>query len=358
MVSAWRSGRAGKLAGVALVIGSLLVSGARLSSGADLEKELVIVATGGTFEAGLKKWFYEPFEKATGVKVISVTANSLDQFTKLRAMLQTGYVEYDIVSGGPASAYQFRDTIVNIDCARLTNLSQALPGSCDRYMLLRTFGGGVIAYNTRAFPGGGPQSYADFWDVKRFPGPRAINNSGSPQWVLAMALLADGVPPDRLFPMDLDRAFRKMDEIKPHVRVWWKSGDQSQQILRDGEVVMSFMWSGRANTLRSQGLPIEVVWSQAIKDYATWSIARHAPHPNAAYAFLNFFLGNPRAHVEFGKQIGGDTSNAEAVKLIPPADRPRYGSTYWDKMIDVDGNAWVQENRAMIVERWNAWLAQ
>jgi mannopine transport system substrate-binding protein len=323
-----------------------------------LEQEVVVVDTGGAFQAAMRKHFYDPFEKATGVKVVSVSANSLDQFTKLKAMADAGKVEYDIISGGPASSFQFRDLLQTIDCNRLKNVSQGLAGSCAGNLLLRTFGGGIIAYRTDKFPGGGPQTPADFFDTSKFPGPRAINNSGSPQWVLAFALMADGVAPDRLFPMDLDRAFKKLDAIKSDVKVWWKTGDQSQQIIRDGEVVMSYMWSGRAVTLKKQGVPLEVSWKQAVKDYATWGITKNAPHPNATYAFLDFFLANPQAHVAFALENNNSTNNKAAADQLPAAEKPNLGAAHWDAMVDVDGNQWVQENRAAIVERFTKWLGQ
>ena len=75
-----------------------------------------------------------------------------------------------------------------------------------------------LVYRKDKFPNGGPQSWADFWDVKKFPGSRCFYDRSFS--CLAFALLADGVPADKLYPMDVDRAFRKMSEIKPHIKVW------------------------------------------------------------------------------------------------------------------------------------------
>ena len=36
--------------------------------------------------------------------------------------------------------------------------------------------------------------------------------------------MADGVAPDKLYPLDVDRAFKKLEEIKPNITVWWTSG--------------------------------------------------------------------------------------------------------------------------------------
>lgn len=89
----------------------------------------------------------------------------------------------------------------------------------------------LIAYNKEALDKA-PSGWDDFWDVEAFPGPRGLPDTGDRDWwVPVVALLADGVAPDDLFPLDLDRAYAKLDEIKPHIDVWWKSGNQLQQIM-------------------------------------------------------------------------------------------------------------------------------
>ena len=73
-----------------------------------------------------------------------------------------------------------------------------------------------------------------------------LNN---PVRTLQFALVADGVPLDKVFPIDVDRAFKKLEQIKPHIKVWWTQGNQSQQLMRDGEVDMMVMWNARASEL-------------------------------------------------------------------------------------------------------------
>jgi spermidine/putrescine-binding protein len=75
----------------------------------------------------------------------------------------------------------------------------------------------VIAYRPDAFPNGTPKSWADFWDVKKFPGPRSLRNH--PVDNLEAALMADGVAPEKIYPIDIDRAFRKLDEIHKNIAV-------------------------------------------------------------------------------------------------------------------------------------------
>ena len=347
-----------------LAAGALMFSGAQLASGSShLENELVIVATGGAFEQALKENFYDAFTKATGVKIIPVASARGDQWAKVRAMAQAGKVEWDIVTSHADTIATFREYLAKLDCNAIPNAgAQGLSGTCQEERILRTIGGGVLTYSTKAFPAGKqPRNWADFWDVQKFPGPRGLPNYGSPWEVLALAMMADGVSPDKVFPLDLDRAFKKMDQVKPHVKVWWKSGDQSQQMLRDGEVVMAWLWDGRAVGLKNAGSPVDFTWNQGLKDAVSWSILKGAPHPKAAMAFLNFFMDRPEAHLAFSRIVNYATANRLALNLMPAEERQTKITfeANTKTILDIDAQAqWIAANRDRMLERWNAWIAK
>ncbi|GGE41050.1 ABC transporter substrate-binding protein [Agaricicola taiwanensis] len=320
--------------------------------------ELVIVTSGGTFEKALQKNFYEAFTAETGIKVHPVSASYAEQWAKARAMAESGRTEWDIVTVGIGEDAANRDLLEKLDCAGMPNVkTQAIDGACREYTLLRTIGGTVLAYNTDTFKEKAPASWADFWDVAAFPGPRAMPNYGAPYVSLAVALLADGAPLSEVRDraLDVPRAFAKLDKVKPDVSIWWKTGDQSQQAFRNGEVVMSMMWSGRAMQLQQAGQPIEVVWNNASAELSSWGILKNAPHKEAAKAFLNFFMSRPEAHLAFSSQVFWDTANRAALDKT-------YGSSEtfmkrFENMITYD-SAWLAENRSEIVTRWNDWISR
>jgi mannopine transport system substrate-binding protein len=217
-----------------------------------------------------------------------------------------------------------------------------------------------MAYNREAFGGVGkePSSWADFWDVKTYPGPRALPNIGTPWWPMIAALLADGVPPDQLFPLNVERAFAKLDEIKPHISVWWKSGDQSQQIWRSGEVVMAQMYAGRAMGLRKEGLSVGVSWNGAPLDAAAWCVLKEAAHPLAALALLNFIYSRPEAHAAFALESNGITAMRDALPLLDP-EAQRMQATHpdnWKGIVQID-REWLGQNHEAVLEKWAAWVA-
>jgi mannopine transport system substrate-binding protein len=328
-----------------------------------LEKELVIATTGGLMEKNLVQYFYTPFSKAKGVEVIPAAIEVPDQWAKVQAALQGGKGEFDIVTATPPDLVQRREMLQPIDCAKLPNVvANGVKGACSPYGVMRTVGGMMIGYSTEAFKGANvPRTWADFFDVAKFPGPRGLPDTGDRDWWVPLAaLIADGVPADKLFPIDLDRAYRKLDQIRPHVKVWWKSGDQLQQILRNKEVVMAMGYSGRMIQLVKTQVPVFVSWEGAIRDVGYMAIPKNAPHPNAALAYMDFFYATPPAeHVAFVNSVNYDTGNGKTAALFAPDKRAMLATSAenFDKLVVAD-DAWIGANRQMLRDRWLAWLSR
>ncbi|MFQ6163465.1 extracellular solute-binding protein [Sinorhizobium meliloti] len=284
----------------------------------------------------------------------------------MKAMMQVGNVEWDIASlamGELTADNQsyFRD--LGESCEQLPNVTKAgVNEACQQYGVIFDLGTQPLAYDRSAFPGATrlPSSWADFWDVGNFPGPRSLPNIGQPEHPLIAALLADGVPGDKLFPLDLDRAFRKLDEIRPHVTVWWGSGDQSVQMFRTKEVVMALMYSNRARSLQAEGLPIEISWEGAILDAYIWTILARAPRPLAALALLNFIYTRPEAHAAYSSELrSAATGMKDAAKYMKPADAAKLPTNekIWPHIIKMDLE-WLGKNKATMNQRWTEWIAQ
>src|SRR5262245_53163426 len=324
-----------------------------------LEDVLVIQTTGGAFEKALDEDFYKKFTAETGVRIVKVAATYDEMRAKVKAMVEAGRPEWDIVSTDPQLT-GYTDDLEKLDCERIPNAAKnGVAGACQAYGLLRGLGGGVLAYDTALFAKEPPKTWADFWDARKYPGPRSLVLGDTCHWALTVALYADGVPKADIEtkPLDLDRGYAKLDQIRPQISVFWTTGDQSQQLWRSKEVVMAMMFSGRAVSLKKEGRPVEIVWKGAPLDIGFWSIVKGAKHPNAAYAFLNFFMANPEAHVAFADQTNYDTSNAQALDLVPAKERPFRATSpdNWREMIHVEGNPWVVQNHDSLTTRCQEW---
>lgn len=351
-----RIGRRGLMAGMATL-------GPRQAAAqAKLEDTVVIRTTGGAFEKALKQYFFEPFTKATGTRVIPVATSYGDMVAKTAAMNAAGHVEWDIISPQFYELGRLAPYLVDLGaCGAMPNVAaDGIPGICGRYGVQYLTGGVVLGWDSAAFKNRpAPANWMDFWNVKDFPGHRSLPSYGNP-WnnTLLFALMADGVPANALFPLDLDRAFRKLDEIKPSIDVWWKTGAQSIDMMRSGDIQMAPLWSGTAYAAKQSGVSLDWTYHQAAADLGSWAILKSAPHPNAAQAFVNFYMGNPENHAGFARDMGYATTNQASLALMTPAMRHDLVSSpsMLTQMAGIDGD-WVEANRTATLERWNKWLA-
>ena len=175
----------------------------------------------------------------------------------------------------------------------------------------------VLAWNTKTYGDKGPQSWADFWDVKKFPGKRSYRKSVA--GALEPALMADGVPADKVYevlsaPGGIERAIKKIKELKPHVAVWWSSGAQHAQLMKDGEVDMITGWNGRFDVVAKDGAKVAYTFNQGLLDYDCYAIAKGAPNKDLAMKFLAE-ISKPQYQAEFTKYITYGPTNKKAYDL-------------------------------------------
>lgn len=334
-------------------LGAPRLAGAQGGSG-----EVIIATTGGLMERSLQEHFYRRFQQETGIRVRSIPIELPDQWARAQAGRRSGNIPFDIVTATPPDLIQHAEILQPLDCKAMPGIvANALPNGCFEHGIIRTAGGMALVWSKKAFPQNGPASWADFFDVQKFPGPRSLPDTGDREWWVPLAaLMADGVPRDKLFPMDLDRAYRKLDALKPHVAAWWKSGDNSMQIMRGGDAVMTMAYSSRAVPLAKSG-EFDFTWNGAIRDVGNWAVLKGGPNTQNALRFLDFFVQDAKEHVAFSEKVSFDSNNREAPNLVPEAER-RFRPSWpenWEKLVIAD-YAWVAEHRAAMRERWVSWL--
>ena len=308
---------------------------------------------GGSWTVAEEAAFFKPFTDQTGIRVRTVAPVS---YAKLKAQVQSGNYEWDITAITQADLLRAeREGLVEPVDWTVVKKDKLFPNAVYANGLAYCALGTNLAYRKDKFPQGGPKSWADFWDVKKFPGSRSMLNNAVR--TVQFALVADGVPVDKVFPLDIDRAFRKLDQIKPHIKVWWTQGNQSQQLLRDGEVDMIVMWNARASELQQQGLPVELVWHGATITTTMWGVAKGSPNRKLAWEFLQFAV-QPKPQADFANKLYYGPTNPEAFKYISP-EVSRQLPTYPENVkvaIKPDTVAEADQT-AKIQERFTQWLA-
>ena len=316
------------------------------------EKVLYVNTWGGIWERCVQKNVFDPFTKETGIEIRTVAPVS---FAKLSAQVKSGVYEFDVTTLGAGE-------ILRANEAGLLEAIDKAPIDKSKLWKGAVFQNGVgfdcfatiIAHRKDRFPNGGPQSWADFWDVKKFPGTRSLQRY--PARILPIALLADGVPVDKLYPLDIDRAFRSLDKIKPHIRVWWTQGQQSRQLLRDGEADIIGIWQGRTFELMDEGAPVAMTWNQAQIDKGYWVVAKDSPRRDIAWKFVESAC-NPERQAGFAREAVSSPTNPEAFKFLTPEEARRmptspenYPKAFEQDILNFGGD--IQE----VAKRFDRWI--
>jgi len=322
--------------------------------------EVVIATTGGLMTNSLQQYFYKRFEQQTGIRVRAVPIELPDQWARIQAGARSGNVPFDVVTATPPDLIQHADELVTLDCNAMPGIvSSALPGSCFPKGIIRTVGAMVMTWKKSAFAAKAPEGWADFFDVAKFPGARSLPDTGDREWWIPLiALVADGVPRRDLFPMDLDRAYRKLDTLKPHVSAWWKSGDNSMQILRGGDAVISMLYSSRGVALAKTG-EYDFTWKDAPRDTGNWAVAKGGPNTANGIKFLDFFVQDPEAHLPFSGAVAFDSNNRQVAAMLPEAER-RFRASWpenYSNLIVADYD-WIAAHRSAMRDRWIDWLSR
>lgn len=277
--------------------------------------ELTAVSWGGALQDAQSKTLWQPAAKVMGITVREETYGGM---ADLRLQVNSGAVTWDVVTSGSGSAARAgaEGLLEPLDYS-VIDVSTFQKGLWQDYCVGGDVFSTVLAWNTKTFGDDGPQSWADFWDVEKFPGKRAYRNSVA--GALEPALMADGVPADKVYevlstPEGIDRALDKIRELKPHIAVWWSSGAQHAQLMVDGEVDMVTGWNGRFDVAAKDGAAVKYTFNEALLDYDCYAIAKGAPNKDLAMKFLAEIV-KPQYQAEFTKYITYGPTNIKAYEL-------------------------------------------
>ncbi|MEU0950079.1 ABC transporter substrate-binding protein [Streptomyces canus] len=343
---------------LALAATAALSSCAGSGTGADGGKgSLTIVTFGGTTGEGFKKAVAEPFTKATG---IGTQVTDPVDYGKYTAQYKSGKVDWDYADFEGFYIAQHlgwwapTDTgIVKYKTTDTIDLPGDQPGTDD--LLPGGSYAFTIAYHTDNDKPH-PKTWADFFDTKKFPGKRAMYNW--PYGMLEAALLADGVPFDHLYPLDIPRALKKLDTIKDDI-VFWNSGAELQQMMSTGEADYAFAWNNRIADLQRKGAPVANEWGQNIQDGTYLVTAKNNPQAKDTMKLFDFML-QPKNQASLAERTGYSPGTKPGFALIPDKDK-QYYNVDPKNLQQAAGSInlkWWAENFDSTVEKWNAWAGQ
>lgn len=330
-----------------------MMSGCGGESASSHTNKLVFVDWGGTNTDARIEANVKPFEEEFDCDVTVVTPSD---YSKLIAMVENGTTEWDVMNcdaywGAYAGEKGYLEPI---DYSVVTEKID--PSAQLEYVMGAEVYTSVLSYNSDTYTAEtAPQSWSEFWDTEKYPGKRAMWQY--PVTVLEAALIADGVPMDQLYPLDLDRAFEKLDEIKDDI-VWWTEGAQPSQMLSTGEADLALAWSGRILTAQEEGSPVDLTYNNGLRIAAGWVVPKGAPNKDMAMKFIEY-VSRGESQAAFSEKIPYGSTNEDATALMSDELKEKIGQTdeQMAGQIYIDNEYWA-ENLAEVEERFNAWLVE
>jgi len=339
-------------------IGAGFAALALARDGAAQSRDLTVVSWGGAYQDAQREVFFRPWSTARGRRLLEETWDG--GIAELRARAATGGNTWDLV--------QVEAEELLIGCAEglFERLDTEAIGGTANYVeeALHPCGIGAIAYAfvlawNRAARGPAPRGWADFFDLQRHPGRRALRRG--PKTTLEIALLAEAVPPGALYrelatEAGLARAFRRLDTIRDQI-AWWERGAQPPQWLANGDVALAAAYNGRITAANvADGLDLGMAWSGALLALDFWVIMKGSPNREAALDFL-LFAGQPAVQARLPPLIPYGVTARGAMALIPRESAVQLPTAAQNtaNAVRIDERFWL-DHSDRLTARFNHWL--
>jgi putative spermidine/putrescine transport system substrate-binding protein len=312
---------------------------------------LSFVSFGGVYQEAQRKAWLEPYTELTGVEF---TEDENSSNATIKAQVESGQVTWDVVDvGNDFGLDVHKDLLEPLDFDLIPKDELNADLGITDYRIPDITYGVVLAYNTEATGGKVPEGWADYFDTAKIPGKRGAWDY-SEGGMFEFALMADGVKPADLYPLDLERAARKLDTIKDDI-VFWTSGAESQELIGSGEVAMTMIWNGRGWSAKNiDKKPVEIQWNQQIVTADYLVIPKGSPNKDAAMKFIAYTAcaehnAGPSEFIPYGPVNKNSTANPAMVNDLSVTNADE-NSAYFD-------DTYLAEKFDEIDAAWQAWKA-
>jgi putative spermidine/putrescine transport system substrate-binding protein len=341
-----------------ILLALLLGAGTSIQAAAE---DLTVVNYGGGIQDWSRTYYWKPFAAETGIKVIEDTRDY--GIGIIRTKVAGGANIWDVVAAEDIEVIQGCEEglFQKLDWSKIANKDKLLPQAvlpCAQGEVIYDM---MIAYDGKRITGDGPRNWVDFWNTKKWPGKRVLYKD--PRDSLEAALMADGIARDQVYrvlatPAGVDRAFRKLGELKPNL-LWWSNPGQSRQMLISGDAVMAATFGGGLLLLnRKEHTDFKLVWTDAILHTDYWAIVKGTPHLAAAMQYLNFVSRADR-QAAFAKEALQGVPNRDVDAMIDKALFSDLVTAPNNLKVALTSSApfWL-EHYDTLNQRFTAWLSQ
>jgi len=309
--------------------------------------QLVVATGGGKLDDAYKASVFKAFTEKTGIAIVT-TANPA---AKLKSMVEAKSVEWDLMQG-PAEDFivHGRNGLFEPIDYGVVNKAPLIAGAAYDHFLLTDIAAYHIAWNTKNLKGPAPKNWADVWAYQG-----RIGLWKRPFQTLEVALLADGVPIDKLYPLDVERGLKSLDKIKSKL-AWWERGAQGGQVFIDGEVDVGAIWNGRVHDPKLNGAPVDFHFNQAVLVNDAWGIPKGTKNLKWSMELMALNMTAP-VQAAYSRLIPYGPTNKEALALLDAKTIASLPSVEADfsrgRLLDL---AFWADNASTTVDRFNKWL--
>jgi len=328
-----------------------------LSFGIAAARDLTVVGRGNAAQGAIKEVFIRPFTNAT---TIPVQTESWDGgIDALRVQAKTPDNPWDLVmvDSDELAAGCSEGLFEKLDWSAIGGKDHYLSPAVSDCGVGAGVASLVLAWDRDKFPG--TPGWGEFWDVAKYPGKRGLQRGARGN--LEFALIADGVSPGDVYKVlataeGVDRAFRKLDQLKPYI-VWWQDGAEATRILSSGDVLMTSAYAPPIATVnRTAHRNFGVQWTASLYEVQSWAILKGSPNLRPATQFL-YFAGTPAIE---GRLVGlfGEGGLAKGANDGLPAELTQISpttSTNLNAAVRMDFGFW-RDNQAKLRQRFENWL--
>ncbi|MDT8991284.1 ABC transporter substrate-binding protein [Curvibacter sp. APW13] len=330
-----------------------------VSAAAFAQSQITVVNFGGANGNAQKKAYFEPFEKATGTKVVGVEYNG--EQAKIKAMVEAKNITWDVVEVESPDVTRGCDEglFEKLDYSKIGNKADFTPAAVHECGIGVFVWSTVMAYNADKIKNA-PTTWADFWDVKKYPGKRGMRKGA--RYNLEFALMADGVAPADVYKVlatkdGAERAFKKMTELKPNIQ-WWEAGAQPPQFLVAGDVALTTVYNGRIDAAQREGKNLGITWTGGIYDLDYWVMPKGGKNRDAALKFIAM-ASSANEQSEYAKLISYGPTNTKALAKLDKAVLDKLPTSAANSKTALQFNVgfWADQGEAL-EKRFAAWAAQ
>jgi putative spermidine/putrescine transport system substrate-binding protein len=332
----------------------------------DEEPRLVVSSWGGNFGEGQRIAQFEPFTAETGIEI--VLSPQQPEISLLEAQVTSGNVEWDLANNSHLGAYTLagKGMLEPIDYSRMdpdivNGLDEHIRGE---YSVGIYYWSSILGYSLDWFTEDEhPVDWADYWDIERFPGPRGLTSMDFEPPPLEIPLLANGVSPSDLYPIDIEEAFGYLDDFRDSITAWTGYGVDGTQLLVQGELAATPGGNGGLTNAIADGANIGMSWNQGLLYYDAWVIPKGAPRQGNAHRFIEF-CSRPDIQAAFVREypIGAVTPAAHEFVPEDVAEVALSNPDHMAVQVATDTEWWTEVNEdgktnlELVYEKWAEWI--